>query len=66
MKTDNEIIKDQKKYIQEMEQYISALEKENALQRQMIEMLEQQNTVLQQHYEQYVDTVHRMMKDFES
>jgi len=49
-----------------MEQYISALEKENVLQRQMIEMLEQQNTVLQQHYKEYVDKVHQMMKDFES
>ena len=44
MKTEKEIINEQKKYIQEMEQ---------------------QNTALQQHYEQYVDTVHRMMKEFE-
>lgn len=66
MKTDKEIIKEQEKQIYEMEQYISALEKENALQKQLAEMLEQQNTVLQQHYEEYADTVHRMMKDFES
>lgn len=66
MKTDKEIIKEQEKQIQEMERYISALEKENTMQRQLIEMLEQQNTVLQQHYEEYVDMVHRMMKDFES
>ena len=65
MKTDKEIIKEQGKQIQEMEQYISALEKENALQRQLIEMLEKQNAVLQQHYEEYVDKVHQMMKDFE-
>lgn len=66
MKTENETRKAQEKYIQEMEQYISSLEKENALQRQLIEMLEQQNAVLQQHYEEYVDTVHRMIKDFEA
>ena len=66
MKTDKEIIKEQERQIYEMEQYISALEKENALQRQMIEMLEQQNNVLQQHYKEYVDKVHQMMKDFES
>lgn len=66
MKTDKEILKEQEKQIQEMEQYISTLEEENALQKQLIKMLEQQNTVLQQHYEEYVDTVHRMMKDFES
>ena len=46
MKTDREIIKEQAKQIQEMEQYISTLEK-NTIQRQLIEMLEQQNTVLQ-------------------
>lgn len=63
---DKEIIKEQAKQIQEMERYISDLEKENTMQRQLIEMLEQQNTVLQQHYEKYVDMVHRMMKDFES
>ena len=66
MKTEKEIIKEQEKYIQEMEHYISILEEANARQKQTIEMLEQHNTVLQQHYEQYVDTVHRMMKDLES
>lgn len=66
MKTDKELLKEQKKQMQEMEQYISVLEEENTLQKQLIEMLQKQNAVLQQHYEEYVDTVHQMMKDFES
>lgn len=66
MKTDKEIIKEQEKQIYEMKQYISALEQENALQKQLAEMLERQNTVLQQHYKEYVDKVHQMMKDFEA
>lgn len=66
MKTEKEIIREQEKYIQEMEHYISILEEANAQQKQSIEMLEQPNMVLQHHYEQYVNTVHRMMKDFES
>lgn len=48
-----------------MEEYIFTLEEENKLQKQVIEMLEQHNCVLQQHYDQYVDTVHRMMNDLE-
>lgn len=66
MKTEKETIKEQKKQIQEMEHYISALEEENKLQKELVEMLTRQNSVLQQHYEEYVGTVHRMMKDFES
>lgn len=66
MKTDKEIMKEQAKRIQEMEQYISTLEEENTLQRQLIEMLNRQNSVLQKNYEEYVDMVHRMMNDFES
>ena len=66
MKTEHETRKAREKYIREMEQYISSLEKENALQRQLIEMLEQQNAVVQRHHGEYVETVHRMMKDFEA
>lgn len=64
MKSEKEIIKEQDKQIQEMEHYISALEKENKLQKELIEMLTRQNDVLQRHYEEYVETVHRMMKNF--
>lgn len=66
MLSEKEIIKKQEKHIKEMEQYIFTLEKENKLQKQLIEMLEQHNSVLQQHYDQYVDTVQRMMNDLES
>lgn len=66
MLSEKEIIRTQEKHIREMEQYISALEKENNVQKQLIEMLEQQASVLQQHYDEYVDTVHRMMNDIES
>lgn len=66
MLSEKEIIRKQEKHILEMEQYISALEEENELQRQLVEMLQQQNSVLQQHYEKYVDAVHQMMNDLES
>ena len=65
MKTGKEILKEHEKQIQEMAQYISALKKENSPQRQPVKMLKQQNTVLQRHYEEYVGTVHQMIKDFD-
>lgn len=64
--SDKNIMKKQEAYIQEMEQYISALEAENDLHKQMIEMLQEQNAALQRHYEEYADAVHRMMDDFQS
>ena len=72
MKTEKEIIREQEKYIQEMEHYISILEEANAQQKQTIEMLEQHNTVLQQHYEQITTLQYRcrclskQVEDFKS
>lgn len=65
MLSEKEIIKKQEEHIKEMEQYIFTLEEENKVQKELIEMLERHNSVLQQHYDQYVDTVHRMMNDLE-
>ena len=72
MKTEKEIIREQEKYIQEMGHYISILEEANAQQKQTIEMLEQHNTVLQQHYEQITTLQYRcrclskQVEDFKS
>lgn len=66
MSLEKEIIKKQEQRISEMEQYISALEDENKLQREFIEMLQKENSLLQKHYEDYVEAVHRMMKDLDS
>ena len=59
-KTELMILKKQQEYIQDMEQYIAVLERENFQQKQMIEMLEEQNRVLQKNYNEYVSMVHRM------
>lgn len=54
----------QEGYIQEMENYISLLEEENGLQKQLIAKLQEENSMLQRQYEDYAKAVHQMMNDF--
>lgn len=49
--------------IQEMERIISLLEKENSLQRQIIEKLKEENSVLEKHAQEYLETMRRMLED---
>ena len=49
--------------IQEMERMISLLEEENSLQRQIIERLLDENSVLEKHAQEYLETMHRMLED---
>ena len=66
MLSEKEIIKKQEQRISEMEQYIFALHEENKLQRELIEMLQKENSLIQKHYEDYVNAVHKMMNDLDS
>lgn len=59
------VIKKQEDYIQEMENYISLLEEESNLQRQLIAKLQEENRVLHKQYGDYVEAVHQMMKDLD-
>lgn len=56
-------LEEQKGRIQEMERIISLLEKENSLQRQIIEKLEEENSVLEKHAQEYLETMRRMLED---
>ena len=47
----------------EMEQVISLLEKENSLQKQLIEKLEEENRTLQEQAWKYLETMRQMLKD---
>lgn len=49
--------------IREMEQMISLLEEENSLQRQIIERLREENSMLEKHAQEYLETMHRMLED---
>lgn len=49
--------------IQEMERVISLLEEENSLQRQIIEKLKEENSVLQKHAQEYLETMRKMLED---
>ena len=49
--------------IREMEQVISLLEKENSLQKQLIEKLEEENRTLQEQAWKYLETMRQMLKD---
>lgn len=46
-----------------MEQVISLLEKENSLQKQLIEKLEEENRTLQEQAWKYLETMRQMLKD---
>jgi len=46
-----------------MEQVISLLEKENSLQRQLIEKLKEENSVLEKHAQKYPETMRKMLED---
>lgn len=54
-------IKKQEDYIREMENYISLLEEENNLQKQLIAKLQEENSMLQKQYGDYTKAVHQMM-----
>lgn len=56
-------LEEQKGRIQEMERIISLLEKENSLQRQIIEKLKEENSVLEKHAQEYLETMRRMLED---
>lgn len=49
--------------IREMERVISLLEEENSLQRQIIETLKEENSVLEKHAQEYLETMRRMLED---
>ena len=53
----------QEERIREMEQVISLLEKENSLQKQLIEKLEEENRTLQEQAWKYLETMRQMLKD---
>lgn len=55
--------KEQEGRIQEMEQMISLLEDENSLQRQLIERLKEENSVLEKHAQKYLETMRKMLED---
>lgn len=53
----------QEERIREMEQVISLLEKENSLQKRLIEKLEEENRTLQEQAWKYLETMRQMLKD---
>lgn len=56
-------LEEQEGRIQEMDRIISLLERENSLQRQIIEKLKEENSVLEKHAQEYLETMRRMLKD---
>lgn len=54
----------QEERIREMEQVISLLERENSLQKQLIEKLEEENRTLQEQAWKYLETMRQMLKIF--
>ncbi len=54
---------EQKGCIQEMERMITLLEEENSLQRQVIEKLQEGNSVLEKHAQKYLETMRAMLED---
>ncbi len=49
--------------IREMERMITLLEEENSLQRQIIEKLQEENSVLERHAQKYLETMRAMLED---
>lgn len=60
---DKKALEEQEGRIQEMERIISLLEKENSLQRQIIEKLKEENSVLEKHAQEYLETMRKMLED---
>lgn len=58
--------KKQEQRIQEMGQVIFLLEEENSLQRQLIEKLQKENSLLEKRAGEYLETMHRMLQDIHS
>lgn len=58
--TDINIFNKQQDYIQDMERYIAVLEQENRQQKEMIELLEEHNRVLQKSYNDLFRMVQRI------
>lgn len=56
-------LKEQEGRIQEMEQVISLLEKENSLQQQLIEKLKEENSMLEKHAQKYLETMRKILED---
>ncbi len=49
--------------IREMERMITLLEEENSLQRQIIEKLQEENSVLEKHAQKCLETMRAMLED---
>lgn len=56
-------LKEQEGRIREMERIISLLEEENSLQRQLIERLKEENSVLEKQAQKYLETMRKMLED---
>ena len=56
-------LEDQERRIREMERIISLLEEENSLQRQLIEGLKEENSVLEKQAQKYLETMRKMLED---
>ena len=56
-------LKEQEGRIREMERIISLLEEENSLQRQLIEGLKEENSVLEKQAQKYLETMRKMLED---
>lgn len=56
-------LEEQEGRIQEMERIISLLEEENSLQQQLIERLNEENSVLEKQAQKYLETMRRMLED---
>lgn len=56
-------VREQEGRIREMERMVSLLEEENSLQRQIIEKLREENSVLEKHAQEYLETMRRMLED---
>ena len=56
-------LEEQEGRIREMERIISLLEEENSLQRQLIEGLKEENSVLEKQAQKYLETMRKMLED---
>lgn len=56
-------LEEQEGRIKEMERIISLLEEENSLQRQLIEGLKEENSVLEKQAQKYLETMRKMLED---
>ncbi len=57
------VLDEQEGRIREMERMITLLEEENSLQRQIIEKLQEENSVLEKHAQKYLETMRAMLED---